>query len=120
MNLQTFYNNTLGNPLVTKYNSRERLVLEIESGDLETTSNINEAIAILPNGTLISGEFDCGIRGLDHNGLLDAGDDWDDLHNCNIIRLVPESGTALINQEQRLNDIQLALLTDSNYAIERY
>jgi len=104
----------------TAYNAQQRLLSEIESGDLETTSNINEAIAILSDGTLISGEFDCGIRGLDHNGLLDAGENWDDLHNCNIIRLVPESGTALINQKQQLNDIQLALLSDSEYAIERY
>ena len=106
--------------LQTLHNARERLLLEIESGDLEITDNINEAIAVLPDGTLISGEFDCGIRGLDHNGLLDAGENWDDLHNCNIIRLVPESETALINQKQRLNDIQLALLDNSSYTIERY
>lgn len=106
--------------LKTSYNAQQRLLSEINDGDLETTSNINEAIAILSDGTLISGEFDCGIRGLDHNGLLDAGETWDSLHNCNIVRLVPESETALINQQQRLNDIQLALLSDSEYAIERY
>ena len=106
--------------LKTSYNAQQRLLSEIESGDLETTSNINEALAILSDGTLISGEFDCGIRGLDHNGLLDAGETWDSLHNCNIVRLVPESETALINQDQQLNDIQLALLSDSEYAIERY
>lgn len=106
--------------LQATYNAQQRLLSEINDGDLETTSNINEAIAVLPDGTLISGEFDCGIRGLDHNGLLDAGENWDSLHNCNIVRLVPESDTALINQDQQLNDIQLALLADSEYAIERY
>jgi len=100
--------------------TNDRLLNEIKDGEFEATDSIYEALAILSDGTMISGDFDCGIRGLDHNALTTETEDWDDLHNAGVIRLVPESSVALINQEQQLNDIQLALLSDSEYAIERY
>lgn len=91
--------------------------------DVELTDDIDEAIFIMNDGTMISGEFDCGIRGTDHNELLSYFDnmDWEQLHKeLHIVRLVPETHFALINKGQQLNEVQQDLLNDSDYTIAEY
>jgi len=91
--------------------------------DVVTTKNINQAIFIMNDGTLIDGEFDCDIRGNDHNELLSYFDglDWEELHKqLNIIRLVPETKIALIGKGQELNQLQQDLLTNSGYQVTEY
>ena len=91
--------------------------------DAATTEDINEAIFIMKDGTLIDGEFDCGIRGNDHNELLSYFDGmtWEELHQqLNIVRLVPETKFALIGKGQELNQDQQDLLNNSNYQVAEY
>lgn len=91
--------------------------------DVVTTEDINQAIFIMKDGTLIDGEFDCGIRGNDHNELLSyfEGLDWEELHNqLNIVRLVPETKIALIGKGQELNQLQQYLLANSSYQVAEY
>lgn len=91
--------------------------------DVVTTEGINEAIFIMKDGTLINGEFDCGIRGDDHNELLGYFDgmNWEELHQqLHIVRLVPETKYALIGKGQKLNQVQQDLLNDSNYKVAEY
>ena len=91
--------------------------------DAVTTEDISQAIFIMKDGTLINGEFDCGIRGDDHNELLDYFDgmDWEELHQqLNIVRLVPETKFALIGKGQELNQVQQDLLNNSDYQVAEY
>ena len=91
--------------------------------DAVTTEDISQAIFIMKDGTLIDGEFDCGIRGDDHNELLDYFDGmtWEELHQqLNIVRLVPETKFALIGKGQELNQLQRDLLINSNYQVAEY
>ena len=91
--------------------------------DAVTTDDINQAIFIMKDGTLIDGEFDCGIRGDDHNELLDYFDGmtWEELHQqLNIVRLVPETKFALIGKGQELNQDQQDLLNNSDYQVAEY
>lgn len=57
----------------------------------EVTTNIEEAIYIIDN-IYINGEFDYGIRGLDHNALLGEGYTWLDLLSHGTV-IVPENST---------------------------
>ena len=91
--------------------------------DAVTTEDINQAIFIMNDGTLIDGEFDCSIRGNDHNELLSyfEGLDWKELHKqLNIVRLVPETKIALIGKSQELNQPQQDLLINSGYQVAKY
>lgn len=91
--------------------------------DVAITEDINQAIFIMNDGTLIDGEFDCGIRGNDHNELLSyfEGLDWEELHKqLNIVRLVPETKIALIGKGQELNQLQQYLLANSSYQVAEY
>lgn len=91
--------------------------------DVVTTKNINQAIFIMNDGTLIDGEFDCGIRGNDHNELLSYFNslDWKELHKqLNIVRLVPETKITLIDKGQELNQLQQNLLINSSYQVAKY
>ena len=76
------------------------------------------------NGTLYGfdgGYFD-GVRGIDHNSILSGlrFNTWDDLHNnVKFIRLVPESGVALISGLQ-VSDDTLTQVEAYGYTIENY
>jgi len=96
--------------------------------DQELTDNIDEAIFILENGQMVSGDFDMGMRGLDHNCIiclapseLSHNEKWNHIHSVyNVVRLVPETKEALITGVQILSSIQKQLLKDSNYKISVY
>ncbi|MEC5376780.1 hypothetical protein VWJ19_00090 [Staphylococcus hominis] len=105
------------------------IIAMFKDNDMTTTENIEEAIFILPNGQLISGEFDCGIRGLDHHvieGLfddLDRGNDtfWNDIvERTNIIQYVPETEIALIKEGQHITKEQQAMINQHQLQTEIY
>ena len=95
--------------------------------DEEKTDSVDEAIFIMEDGSMISGQYDMGIRGNDHNCIIDVAPDdienhadkWDYIHHKhNVVRIVNETGVALIGKNQELNEDQLSLLED--YDIQRY
>lgn len=102
--------------------------------DVMFTDNIDTAMYLLPDGSMIDGEFDFGMRGQDHRiifGGVEYGDyylssntnktHWTRLHReYKVIRLVPESNIALIKNRQRLTDEQKEILKGTNYEIEIY
>lgn len=105
------------------------IITMFKDNDMTTTENIKEAIFILPNGQLISGEFDCGIRGLDHHvieGLfddLDRDNDtfWNDIvERTNIIQYVPETEIALIKKGQHITKEQQAMINQYQLQTEIY
>lgn len=61
----------------------------IQDEELETTNEPTQAIYLI-DGIYISGEFDCGSRGVDHNILLFDGITWKDLLTSGVI-IVPET-----------------------------
>ncbi|WP_353856762.1 hypothetical protein [Bacillus sp. Bos-x628] len=92
------------------------------------TDNFYEAIYMLADGSMISGDFDYGVRGTDHHMIecvmdSDRYDDnfWDDVHTqLNIIRLVPETEIALIKEGQELTEEQQEILKEYSYELEVY
>ena len=101
----------------------------LEAG-VKFTNNVAEAIYLLPDGTMIDGEFDYGMRGQDHR-IIEAGIEgldrydgdkfWDVVHkDYNLVRLVPETGYALIRKCQRLTEKQKYILAQTNYEVEYY
>ena len=66
----------------------------IEDEEIQTTENVLEAIFYSEQTGYIFGDFDCGIRGLDHNVLIskDDGIEWQDVVAAGII-IVPETKT---------------------------
>lgn len=77
--------------------------------ECETTTDPEQAIFQLIDGTLIFGDFDCGVRGLDHNVLASAfGKDIRALQaEFGIIRLVPETMVALYVEGQPMPAVRL-------------
>lgn len=105
------------------------IITMFKDNDMTTTKNIEEAIFILPNGQLISGEFDCGIRGLDHHVIevlfddLDRDNDtfWNDIvERTNIIQYVPETEIALIKEGQHITKEQQAMINQYQLQTEIY
>lgn len=102
----------------------------LEAEGLQVVEDIQEAIYITPEGVLIGGEFDCGTRGVDHRIISylvpvkpyeDHTAFWNYVHeNLGLVRLVPETGIALIGQKQVLTDVQIDKLMRTNYVIEQY
>lgn len=101
--------------------------------EIQFTDSLSTAMYLLPDGSMIDGEFDCGMRGQDHRLIFGAvnypnyyevsnpSELWDRIHKeYKVVRLVPESNTALIKGHQRLTDTQKEILANSSYVIEKY
>lgn len=76
------------------------------------------------NGTLygFDGGFCDGVRGIDHNSILSGlrFNTWNELHNTvKFIRLVPESGVALVSGLS-LSSETLEAVEQAGYTIENY
>ena len=88
------------------------------------TNNIDEAIFVLNDGSLVNGEFYDGIRNLDHNNIksrFEPETSWKQLQDTyNFIRLVPETKTALISGSQVVPENIKNMLNSSNYETEVY
>jgi len=96
--------------------------LLIDDG-IELTDDLGQAIYLFNNGLMVSGEYCDGIRGVDHNTLLNELDNsatYEELHqNYKIARLVPESMIALVSGLQ-LDTDKLDILKAYGYSIENY
>lgn len=97
----------------------------IDDEDEDTfTDNVDEAIFVLNDGSLVSGEFYDGIRNLDHNSIksrFEPETSWKQLHDTyNFIRLVPETKTALISGSQVISENVKNILNSSDYETEIY
>lgn len=96
--------------------------------ELQLTQDIAHSIYLLPSGEGVDGEFDYGSRGLDHRVIEQVTpidryhpDFWDYVHlNLGLVRLVPETETALIRANQTLTPTQKEAITALNYTIETY
>lgn len=111
--------------------SLDRMVKVLTSEDYGSrlTEDINTAIYLLPDGRMLDGCFDYGCRTHDHRIIEGAYKDkdrytpgfWDSVHkDYKLVRLVPESGYALVRSRQRLTPIQKEILENSHYELERY
>lgn len=83
----------------------------------EFTDNLNEAIFLFPDGSMIDGGFFDGIRSVDHNCLKSCFPDktWEQIHDeTGVIRLIPETHDALISETQEVNALQFEILTYTN------
>lgn len=105
---------------------------ELEMGK---TDNPYEALYILRDGTLISSIDDYGDRSEDHRaitGLISEGDDyyrtsdgankfWSALHEkTGVIRVVPETGEALIAVNQKLSPAQQEIVKNYDLRVDEY
>lgn len=89
--------------------TNEQIIELFEEEGVETTENLEEAIYILDDGTLISGMFYDGCRTEDHRIIEVLFDDidrytydfWEQAHErTGMIQHVPESNWILIKQGQ--------------------
>ena len=113
-----------------KMNSELLLKQRLIEEEVIFTNDMNNAIWLLHDGTLVDGGFDRGMRSEDHR-MVEAGivgfnryDEfkfWDVVHyECLAIRLCPEDNTALIRTDQPLTAIQKALLSEYDFKVELY
>lgn len=104
---------------------------QLEEDGFEVTQNPDEAIYVTPEGVLIGGEFDYGSRGVDHRCIscLVPGIQpyenhtafWNYVHEeLRLVRLVPETKTALIGFKQALTKIQREFIEKTGYEVEEY
>ena len=103
------------------YNLEEFKNYLLDNG-IQFTTNIYEAIYILEDGTMIDGEYDMGMRGLDHNCLLSLfNHDCELLHRTyKIVRLVPETRYYLMARGQRLSSAQKKIIDQLHFDRENY
>lgn len=115
--------------------SDEMIEQFVKDEELSFTDNLTDAIYLLRNGELIDGTDEYGERTEDHKTvqtLISEGKDmytssngfsifWDALHKkTGMVRLVPESSTALISKSQTLTPEQEEVLSESDYTVEKY
>lgn len=87
--------------------------------------NINECYYILPDGTFLGCNYDCGSRGDDHRAIFSSCDieygDWDALHSqYNLIRYIPECDEGIIKIGQELTPEQKEVVKMYDLEIEEY
>lgn len=106
----------------------------INDCDLTLTNNLNESLYLLTNGKMVSGCDEYGERSEDHRYMLDLvlnGQNyytlkdttkaWKKLHDeTGLVRICPETKTALIATNQALTTRQKAILNKFNYQVEKY
>lgn len=86
----------------------------------ELTDNVWESIVILSDGTMLNGEFDCGIRSNDHMMFLSLFDDSNVeniLNATGAVLMVPETQTYIIANGQTLTDVQKDLIDETGYVL---
>ena len=113
----------------------EKIKAYVEDYGYEMTDNLDEALYILRDGSMISGGYDMGIRGEDHNMIVDlisegvekdknsegATNFWKALHQkTSLVRVVPETNSALIATGQQLTAPQRHVIDELGYRVEEY
>ena len=78
---------------LTQDNNKQAYIDELKTylkdGEFSETDDLNETIYIIDN-LKISGDFDMGIRGLDHNSLIFDNQKWEDILTWGTV-VVPET-----------------------------
>lgn len=106
--------------------SIERLVKRhMEDTGFGRVDSLSFAYYILPDGTFLGCNYDCGVRGDDHRMIFIATDidqgNWTELHkHYRVVRFVPEANVGLIKGKQRLTDEQRAVIEKYEIELERY
>ena len=110
-----------------KMMSKSEMINYFDGLYMNLTDDPKEAIYMFPNGLMIDGGFYCGSRGEDHRCIEEItvndryGNLWDEVHNeLGLIRIVPESRTALISESQTLTAAQKNFIKDYHYNVEAY
>ena len=108
----------------------ENLKLQLEDMGYALTDDMENAIYVLQDGSMVDGEFDCGYRGLDHNMIsfavpVNRSQDytgfWNYVHNqLGLLRVVPETGICLAGVDQELTEEQEEFVNYMGYDLERY
>lgn len=113
----------------------EQIKAYVEDYGYEMTDSLDEALYILRDGSMISGGYDMGIRGEDHNMIVDlisegvekdknskgATNFWKALHQkTSLVRVVPETNSALIATGQQLTAPQRHVIDELGYKVEEY
>lgn len=75
-------------------------LMDEDSSGLTITDDHNLAIYAIDD-IIVSGDFDMGMRGVDHNALLVDGIGWDELMEYGTI-IVPENGTMIGDKHKNL------------------
>ena len=107
-----------------KIYTNEQIIKMFEAEGIETTDNINEAIYILDDGTMINGMFYDGCRTEDHRVIEVLFDDidrytpnfWSIAHErTGMIQHVPECNQLLINNANVLSDEQMKIVEQMEF-----
>ena len=110
--------------------SDQKLKQRATDADLTLTQDPADAIFLMRDGTGISGEMEMGVRGLDHNSItslvepeIKSGEPnyWAKIHAAtDMVRLVPETNTALIMEGQTLTLAQRSTIEELDATVEPY
>ena len=104
--------------------TNQQIIKMFEAEGVETTDNLEEAIYILSDGTLISGMFYDGDRTEDHRVIEVLFDDidrytnnfWELAHErTGMIQHIPECNQLLINKTNVLSDEQLEIVKQMEF-----
>lgn len=96
----------------------EEIVEKLEESDIFTTDDPAEAIYVLRDGTLISGDFEYGSRGEDHSCIERVFDDinrytknfWEEMfERTEVVMLVPESCEAYYYEPPTKEQMQVVI-----------
>lgn len=114
----------------TKYyrKSTKAFIKKWQAEGYYLTTNPQNALYIMENGLMLDAEIYYGVRTHDHcqveyiaTGNRYDKDFWLRLHReYRVVRMVPESKTALVFRGQHLTPIQLHLIKQSGFTIKRY
>lgn len=85
------FNHIINNQIVTS------LQEGLQEGSYQLTDDPTQAIYYHDEIGLIFGDFDCGLRGLDHNTLITGDLQFTDLMDYGVL-LVPESNVYISNE----------------------
>lgn len=103
----------------------------LKNDGVPITNNINEAIYIFPDGTMVDGMFMSGFRTEDHRILyywvghdlkhFKDANPWASLHSqTDVLRLVPEEKVAYHMENQYISEIQKKQIKKAGYDLTAY
>lgn len=81
---------------MTKQEYIKTLKLAIKEGELTEAQDLEETIYVIDD-LIISGDFDLGVRGLDHNCLIFEGMTWADVLQFGKV-VIPETETYISDE----------------------
>ena len=93
----------------------DELKTYLKDGEFSETDDLNETIYIIDN-LKISGDFDMGVRGLDHNSLIFDNQKWEDILTWGTV-VVPETQSYISDkpiQELETNGFHSVPLNDNH------